>query len=492
MEALVKSFEDKNVFFFHTLGGDQDLPNVHFKKHYRLRYPIITDNTDRYRHIIRVRGITNVAVFGGDGVCVFNKSFMAEAEESGTGFAKVIEDALAKIDGPNLKKAAFLDSDTVYAPAVKKEGTIVRERMPSLAAGPKGELYLAYTSDASGSNDILLRSYRRGKWSKPVAVAKSKADEYAPSVIGLANGVALVAYVSNEKGRYDIHTAFVKSGKVRKRTQVSRSNDDAMAPMLCVGDRGGAWLTWYEWAKMGLLSRDREVFVARAKGTSWSRPVQISPKTVPTYEDHADPVITSDGRGGAWVAWAWDYHGTLRKKVPVEENSVFARHLDAKMQLGDILAVGFRGSGRARDYVPSITVSHDGTPWVAWDNSHKASIGYNAKGLFANALKGADFGEQVEIAAHAASLDSPRLFRQPKEGLQLVWGEEHNDGWRLMTRSIRGDGELGATQRLLVRSKQPRYPTACFDAKGNLWVAYVDRTKSAWTVVVDQPKAALK
>ncbi len=40
-----------------------------------------------------------------------------------------------------------------------------------------------------------------------------------------------------------------------------------------------------------------------------------------------------------------------------------------------VLAPGFRGEDRARDYVPTLAVMADGTPWVAWDNSHKASLG---------------------------------------------------------------------------------------------------------------------
>ena len=57
----------------------------------------------------------------------------------------------------------------------------------------------------------------------------------------------------------------------------------------------------------------------------------------------ADPYLPiPDGKGGAWVAWVWDYHGTMKKKVPVGENSVFARRIDPAMKLGEVLAAGYR------------------------------------------------------------------------------------------------------------------------------------------------------
>ncbi|MBN1444421.1 MAG: hypothetical protein JXA90_17040 [Planctomycetes bacterium] len=479
MEALIKAYEDKNVFFFHTLGGDEYRPNVHFKKHYRLTYPVISDNLDRYRHIIRVSGITNVAVFGGDGACVFNEEVMGDR------FQSVLDAEIAKLEGPNLKKAAFVDGSTVYAPAVKKEGRIVRERMPSLAAGPSGELHLAYVTDAGETDDVYLRACQRGKWGKPVKVAATRADEYAPSVVALGRGVALVAYVSDAGGRYDIFTALVKGGRVGKAVRVTQSADDAMAPVLCAGEQGTAWLAWYEWARMGPLSRDREIFVSRLSGSGWSKPLRVSPPNVPTYEDHADPAIYPDRKGGIWVAWAWDYHGTLtREKPPVEENSIFMRSVDRSLALGPILAAGFRGEGRARDYAPTLAVALDGTPWVAWDNSHKASRGYGAKALFVNQLAGADFGDQQEAAAHDGQIDSPRLIVHPQGTLCLVWEQETRAGWELWLRKIE-KGTFSEAVKLSVKSPSPRFATACFDTAGTLWVAYTHMDDKKWTVTVE-------
>ena len=58
------------------MSGDEDVPCLHFKKHYRFNFPFVPDNTDSLRHMIRVTGIGNVAVFGGDGVCVHNDGWM--------------------------------------------------------------------------------------------------------------------------------------------------------------------------------------------------------------------------------------------------------------------------------------------------------------------------------------------------------------------------------------------------------------------------------
>lgn len=466
------------------MGGDEDISLIHYKKHYRIDYPMIPDNMDQRRFIIHTGGINNMAVFGGDGVCIYNAPGMHPNLKD---FQKLVDGALKKIKGSNRKKAAYVECGTMYAPDVKKEdGKIVHERMPQLAAGPDGAMYLVYCSDKSGSNDVYMRIGKKGKWGKDIPVAEGKADEYAPTVAAREEGEAVVAYVGGGgKKRYDIYTVKVKDGKASKPKQLTKSKDDAMAPCMCRGDGGELWLVWYEWAKMGDISRDREIFISRSKGSGWSKPAQVSPKDVPTYEDHGEPVVFSDGKGGAWVAWAWDYHGTLRSQPPVDENSIFVRHVDKKMKMGDILAAGFRGEGRARDYVPTITVSADGTPWVAWDNSHKSSAGHSAKAIFVNRLTSEDFGEQEEAVAHRGSIDSPRLVRGPEGKLCLVWGQQTAKGWELWRRDMGPEG-MGDMEEIEVRCENPRYPSACFDEKGNLWVAYSDTDSKKWKVRVEK------
>lgn|GEM_PF-2142651 len=479
MEELLEAYAKKNVFFIHVLGGDQDISLIHFKKHYRLDYPMIPDNLDRYRHIIRVTGISNVAVFDGDGVCIFNESQTGQRLKD---FQKVIDKALKEIKGSKLKKKAYVENGTVYAPDVKKnDGRIVHERMPQLAAGFSGELHLVYVSDEGGSNDVFLRTCFEGRWGQDIGVATSKADEYAPVAVALGEGRVLVAYVAQKKGLYQVFTVIVDNGKAKRPKQVSASKDDAMAPSLSRGPDGDVWLAWYEWAKMGEFSRDREIFLSRHKGKSWSKPVQVSPTGVPTYEDHGEPVVCSDLQGGAWVAWTWDYHGTLPQKPPVDENSIFLRHVDKKLKMGEILAAGFRGEGRARDYVPTLTVTSDGKPWVAWDNSHKSSLGYNGKAIFLNRLVGDDFEEQTEVAAHNGQIDSPRLVRDLENRIHLVWAQHEGHGWILRHRQV-GSESPAEAREVRIKCKCPRYPSACFDEKGRLWVAYTEMGEKKWKV----------
>ncbi|MHC4473873.1 MAG: TolB family protein, partial [Planctomycetota bacterium] len=403
-------------------------------------------------------------------------------------YRKVIVRALRKVGKTNLKESAFVECGTVYPPAVREQKRIVHERMPSLAAGPDGRLHLAYVTDEAGSNDVLLRSADvRGRWGEPVTLAATDADEYAPSVAVTKDGGVVVAYAANPKGgRYDIYTVTASGGKVGKPKRVTRSPDDAMAPCLAA-DADRLWLSWYEWRKMGKLSRDREVFASRSSGRGWSKPLQVSPREVDGYEDHADPVIRPDGNGGAWVAWAWDYHETLPSRPPVKENSIFVRHIDSRMKMGPVLAAGFRGEGTARDYSPAIEVAKDGSPWVIWDNLHKASAGWSAKGVFVNRLAGEDFGEQFEVGANGGAVCSPRLVADPQGGLRAIWSRWTSAGWELRMRRVDAGGP-GDADRIEVAGKEPRYPCAAFDREGRLWVAYSDASGSHWKVQVERVK----
>ncbi|MHC4224535.1 MAG: hypothetical protein ACYSUN_11140 [Planctomycetota bacterium] len=436
------------------------------------------DPTDSYRHVIRVQGLTNSAVFGADGVCVFNGNGIGPNIKS---FRKVIDSALRKAKSENRRAQAFEEYGTVYAPQVREQGRIVHERMASIAVSPDGKIHVAYVSDESGTDDLFLMSSDGREWSDPIPVAATLHDEYAPCVAAPGDDEVLITYCSNRKGkRYEIWAVQVVGDTPKKPKQVSRSKDDAMAPSVA-WDGKHAWLAWYEWKKMGDLSRDREIFLSRGKGGAWSKPIQVSPKNVSAYEDHADPVVQPDGKGGAWVAWAWDYHGVLPSKPPVNENSVFVLHLDRRLKAGPPLAAGFRGEGSARDYAPTLAVTPDGVPWTAWDNCHKSSAGYSAKGLFVNRLRGDDFGPQFEAGACAGAVCSPRLLVDPSGRVHLLWAQRGDAGWELRLRGLTADGP-GEMRGLKVAGKSPRYPAGVFAPDGSLWVAYTDISGKHWRV----------
>ncbi|MGH7199964.1 MAG: hypothetical protein ACREJB_05125, partial [Planctomycetaceae bacterium] len=52
----------------------------------------------------------------------------------------------------------------------------------SAAAGPDGSVWLAWQTFREGQGDILARRHHNGTWSKEIAVADSKANEWEPSI----------------------------------------------------------------------------------------------------------------------------------------------------------------------------------------------------------------------------------------------------------------------------------------------------------------------
>jgi hypothetical protein len=341
---------------------------------------------------------------------------------------------------------------------------------------------MAFVSDEAGSDDVFVTPPGRAG-GKPIPVASSPRTEYAPAVAATGKGEALVVWVGeDEKGRFDLYSATVAGGKAGKAKRVTKSPDDAMAPAVAVAG-GEVWLAWYEWRQMDGLSRDREVFVARGGGGSFGEAIQVSPREVPAYEDHADPAVAADGKGGAFVAWAWDYHGTLPGKPPVDENSIFVRHVGRDGKTGPVLTAGFRGEGRARDYFPSIALGEGGLPFVGWDNSHQASAG--DKAVFVNRLAGEDFGVQTEAAANAGPLCSPRVVADPAGEIHAVWGALGPDGWAVWTRRV-APGDPTPPVRLKVAAKTPRYPAPVFDSEGRLWVAVTDIGEREWKVRLER------
>jgi hypothetical protein len=113
------------------------------------------DPTDSYRHVIRVQGLTNSAVFGADGVCVFNGNGIGPNIKS---FRKVIDSALRKAKSENRRAQAFEEYGTVYAPQVREQGRIVHERMASIAVSPDGKIHVAYVPIAPIGRASAMRS----------------------------------------------------------------------------------------------------------------------------------------------------------------------------------------------------------------------------------------------------------------------------------------------------------------------------------------------
>lgn len=123
-------------------------------------------------------------------------------------------------------------------------------RAPALAVGPRGALYLAWTTGEDASADIVVaRSADGQKFGKLVVVAQTPGYSDAPKLAVDAAGTLHVAFADSAGGPADrYHVRYTRSrdgGRTFEAPrQLSRGNDSASYPSLALDDKGHPHVIW--------------------------------------------------------------------------------------------------------------------------------------------------------------------------------------------------------------------------------------------------------
>ena len=456
-----------------VISGDNELAALEYQRHYRSRFVHLLDPDRSLERRYNRDGWPFMVLTDSQHRIVFKATSVLEKEMPK--LAPLLEQSLRKV-----RKVGRVVRDGVpYAPAtIRRSGeqraSRRRDRFPAIACGTGGRVYLALTSNRSGTSDVFLRVFDGNKWSEDRPVAATRADEFDPSLVIDGKNRLWVSWTSNADGKnYNIFTAMEpdRSSPVRRR-QLTRADDDAMHARLVSDAGGNVWVTYYKWCKIRGISRDKEVYVRRHDGKRWSREVQISPTDVPSYEDHSDPDVAPYGDGVA-VCWSWDYHRPEGYPKGPREPTVFVRTVGANLDLGAPWAV----SDQRIDTVPAIAVGGDGQLWCAWDSLGR---GYT-KALTVRPsdpkTRKAQSRPKV-IAASRANVCTPRLIAGLGGEITLLWSERTRAAasWVLKSSTYRADTGRWSPPRTLDPDGNPRFACAAYDAEGNLWVAYSRET----------------
>ena len=341
------------------------------------------------------------------------------------------------------------------------------DRFPAIACGPDGRVYLAFTSNRNGNSDVFLRVFDGNAWGEDLPLAATQADEYNPAALVDAQGSLRLAWIGDaEAGHYNVFAATVVDPRAPiEPVCVTDAEDDAMRPGLACDAAGRVWLSYYKWAKMKGISRDKEVYARHTDGAGWSDEIHISPDDVPSYEDHTDPAVAACG-DGVIVAWSWDFHKPKGYTQEAHSPTIFVRTANAEGASGKSRAV----SGPNIESLPSVAVDKAGRVWCAWssvDRSGGKSVCAAAFDLSSSETPGA--GDS--ISQPRKNVCTPRLAIAPDGKVTLVWAELDETGAWSLQRADCQDGKWGAPQTLVTEG-QPRFPAAAYDTQGRLWVAY--------------------
>ena len=460
--------------------GDPELAALDFQRHYRLPIVHLIDPDRSFERRFNKDGWPFLMVIDPNGELVYQCNNLIDREPSVTRLLEKMKPLRTDIRTRTLDGVTYMA--TPGRGPEEANGARPCERFSSLAAGPDGRLYLVFTSSTRGNYDVWMRVWDGTAWSEDRPVADTDADEYDATVVVDKAGNAWACWTSNAfQGRYNIFVRQIMGNDANSPPlRVTDAYDDAMHGRMAVDDKGRIWITYYQWQKMGGVSRDKEVYVRRLEGGQLSKEVQVSPKDVPDYEDHTDPAVAAWG-DGVLVCWSWDYHKPKGYTQDAESPTIFLCPVGGDLALTRPFAV----SGKDIDGSPTVVTTRE-VVWCAWD-SLVWGRERSARHLYVRPLRADGFtGRGQRVSGPVRNLCSPYLAASAEGRLALIWCQtEDGDHWALCRADWNPSARQWSSPKTLRSEGNPSYSSACFDRGGRLWVSYSRQTETGRQVAAD-------
>jgi hypothetical protein len=346
-----------------------------------------------------------------------------------------------------------------------------------------GNLFLSYVTVSESGGSVHLRRLGDEDGSGMDAEAQGKdllvsagcADAYDAVLTADSEGDIWVFYTGlAESGRYDIFARhFDEETGLSESGGVTFSRDDAMHPAATVDADGNVWLAYFLWLKMGIISRDKEIYSRVFDGEAWSSENRLSPVDVPDYEDHTDPAVAPDPEGGVSVAWSWDMHPMRDEKYAryqseygAESPTIFGRRVSTGSGAQDLLFFGAAGF----DGAPELCRASDQKLWCAWSALHFFGPS-PSRSLHASVSSAgeSDRSAQFVIEKGVRDVCTPRFFEH--DGLNMIWSSCDQKGcWSLKASAF---SEEGWSFPVVIEGEgNPRFPDVAVGKDGCVWIAY--------------------
>lgn len=345
-----------------------------------------------------------------------------------------------------------------------------RDRSPRLTFDPSGNPVVVFYSNRSGTNAVYLRRYnQRGERVAEDRLSPPEAESYAADCVTDSTGALWATWCARPGRFYDIFVQCRRAGKDPVTEQLTFSDDDAMSPKIAAGPGGAVTVTYYKWALLRGISRDRNIFARRYDPVrqAWDAEQEISPHQ-PEVEDHTDPDVVIDGQGNNWIVWSFDYHPSLYKKpVEAEQPTIFAARV-ASNTVSPPMLVGATGPFRdAIDLFPSAALDSQSALWCAWDCSEPRRCVRLAR------LDPADdtFKVAATFGAPGEVCSTPELSPAGAEHLLLAWSQRRRaEAWR--GKVILFKQSRAVAEAMLSDTADVLFPQAQTAPKGSYWVVY--------------------
>jgi hypothetical protein len=213
--------------------------------------------------------------------------------------------------------------------------------------------------------------------------------------------------------------------------------NDAGAPQMISDGSGGAIITWHDnRAGVGQLA----VYAQRvdASGNPLWTAEGVGVCTMPSSNYAGYPSITSDGSGGAIIAWQ-DYRDG--------HNDVYAQRVNASGSVAWAAGgVAIRTSSPGNASRPQVCSDGSGGAFITWDDDRTPSY----VDIYAQRVDGAgSVAWGVDgVAIRNLSLNEgrdPRIAADSFGGAIITWADNRDGAWDIYAQQIAGTGVIGWT-----------------------------------------------
>lgn len=304
----------------------------------------------------------------------------------------------------------------------------------SVAVGPEGTLWLAYTSylEEKGGDAVLVRSGKFNAWGEP-AVVSPYGDHFGTALVPLGEGEAWVLFARHESlkegSNWDIYAVRVRAGsppKVLATQQVSMAPGPDFHVAACSDGQGGLWAVWQG-------SEDQRQFDIYARYWHPQRGWQAVQRLSQSPANDWEPQVAAGPGGRIWVAWDTYERGNYDLCLRMAEKGTWG-------------PVRLLTDSPAFEVRPSLAVDPQGRLWLAWDQSGPF-WGKDSAFNPGNAFPFLNFGTRIYAGRR------PRLACWTEQGLQSP-GQDFVEALPIGMRQAN------------------EYPQVRFDRQGRLWVFY--------------------
>jgi hypothetical protein len=251
---------------------------------------------------------------------------------------------------------------------------------PSLAISPDGTPMIAWTDYSGDDSEIYLRIWNGTDWAElgsgsasAGGISNDDGGSGSPFLAISPDGKPIIAWVNFSSDDEEIYvrgwdgTVWVEMGTdSASGGGISNNSGDSESPSLAISPNGTPIIAWDDKS-----SGKEEIYVRRWDGTAW---VEMGTGSASVggisnnIEGSYNPSLAIDPDGLKVIAW---HDWSNSPPYPNENSEIYVRYWNdtewVEMGSGSATGGGIsddKGSG----YYPSLSISPDGIPVVAWGN----------------------------------------------------------------------------------------------------------------------------